>query len=32
MFDVRELEIQVQNNGFLRGRYVLTCAYMKKES
>jgi len=32
MFDVRELEIQAQNNGFLRGRYVLTCAYMKKGS
>ena len=32
MFDVRDLDISPKNNGFLTGKYTLTCAYMKKGS
>ena len=31
MFDVRDLDISPKNNGFLTGKYTLTCAYMKKK-
>ncbi len=27
MFDIRDLTITARNNGFLRGRFTLTCAY-----
>ncbi len=27
MFDIRDLTINARNNGFLRGRFTLTCAY-----
>lgn len=29
MFDVREIDISSKNNGFLAGKFTLTCAYMK---
>lgn len=31
-FDVSELDISPKSNGYLSGRYTLTCAYMKKGS
>ena len=32
MFDVRDIDITSKNNGFLSGKFTLTCAYMKGPS
>lgn len=30
MLDVRDLDITAKNNGWLSGKFTLTCAYMKQ--
>ena len=32
MFDIRDIDITSKNNGFLSGKFTLTCAYMKGSS